>query len=671
MSPDPDAAVLPLDTLHDEAESRLFRLFEHAPIAVAIVRGEDLRYTLVNPAYQAIPGTPDAAMVGRSVQEVFPNLPAEGIESLRTVLRTGASLRLAELEANVGEGRCRTWWNVEHAPLFGADGRPHAVLIMAHEVTEQVLARQRLEAALAAAEEAASTLGAVMEHVPEGITIADAPDVRIRRVSRHGQELTGRPPEVIEGITAVVDEHARTWGIFHRDGATPARDADLPLTRAVRQGEVSYDEEWLIRRPDGSEITILTNAGPIRDSRGRITGGVIAWRDISARKETERALRESSRTASERLALLEAVYRSAPVGLCLIDHDLRYVQINDQLARMNGLPIEAHLGRTIADVLPVWAGVLEPRLRRVLETGQVLLDQELSGTGAGGAVFHVCASFVPVCGEDGQVFGVQAVVQDVTEQRRSEAERTRLWEEAEAARRTAEEANRAKTQFLSAMSHELRTPLNAIAGYVDLLDLGIHGTLDDAQRHALARIKHAQEHLLTLIEDVLSFARLEAGRIELRTEDVRLDELLAGVGALVEPQAQTRGVAYSRRSCDAGLLLRADSGRVRQILLNLLGNAIKFTNPGGWIAVVCEADAEQVHIRVTDNGRGIPSEKKEAIFAPFVQVEQERDGQGRGVGLGLAISRDLARAMGGDLTVESEPGGGSTFTLTLRRSAAE
>ena len=243
---------------------------------------------------------------------------------------------------------------------------------------------------------------------------------------------------------------------------------------------------------------------------------------------------------------------------------------------------------------------------------------------------------------------------------------------AEAARAAAEVANRAKSDFLATMSHELRTPLNAIAGYAQLMQLGVPEPVPPAHHEYLTRIQQSQRHLLGVINSVLNFARIEAGSVVYDMADVSIAMLLAEVEPLVAPQMQARGHEYACLPCDTTLVVRADPDKVRQVLLNLLSNAIKFTPPGGQITLSAEGLVDDpsekfAAIRVRDTGLGIPADKLNSIFDPFVQVDTSRNRVAEGTGLGLAISRELARGMGGDLVVESAVGVGSTFTVTLPR----
>jgi PAS domain S-box-containing protein len=270
----------------------------------------------------------------------------------------------------------------------------------------------------------------------------------------------------------------------------------------------------------------------------------------------------------------------------------------------------------------------------------------------------------------GNLIGYGKVTRDLTERKLKE-ERERELRAEQNARAQAEAANRAKSEFLTTMSHELRTPLNAIIGYTELLALGVQGPLTEDQSQSLERIRSSSKHLLGLINDVLNIARAESGHLEYAIKDVSAEELTSVVGPLVEPQFHAHGIAYERQACPPELYVRCDPDRTQQILLNLLTNAYKFTPPGGRVRLVCTVSGNDVLIAVQDNGRGIPADKLATVFDPFVQIDRHLNLESQqGVGLGLAISHDLADAMNGDLTVQSEVGKGSTFTLSLPRGTA-
>jgi signal transduction histidine kinase len=236
-------------------------------------------------------------------------------------------------------------------------------------------------------------------------------------------------------------------------------------------------------------------------------------------------------------------------------------------------------------------------------------------------------------------------------------------------RQSAETANRAKTEFLGAMSHELRTPLNAIGGYIELLDMGLRGPVTEGQHADFARIRTNQQYLLVLITEILNFAHIGSGRMAYAISDINAYDALARAAELVEPLIPQRGIVWGGITCDSSVVLRGDREKVTQILVNLFSNAIKFTLGGGRIAVGGEIKGDTVLLSVIDTGIGVPPEKLDSIFEPFVQLKEGLTDRGTGVGLGLAISRDLARAMNGDLTVESIEGNGARFTLCLPRAS--
>ena len=332
-----------------------------------------------------------------------------------------------------------------------------------------------------------------------------------------------------------------------------------------------------------------------------------------------------------------------------------------------------HPGRPISDAVLTGETLLLPDLGawQARYPGTVDVIRETGYAGYAAAPIVVDGRAIGALGlsfgaEQGFDDGVGVFLETLAGHCGAALERARLYQAEHEARAEAEAANRAKGQFLASMSHELRTPLNAIGGYVDLLQMELRGPLTAQQQADLERVKRAQQHLLGLINDVLNFAKLEAGRIELEIRDVSLGELLDDVEGLIAPQAAARGITYAPAPGDGTVSVRADREKLEQVLLNLLSNAVKFTGAGGTVSMEWAREEGEVRIRVHDTGVGVPPEKQASIFEPFVQVDPDLTRTRQGTGLGLAISRELARAMGGDITVRSAPGEGSTFTVHLR-----
>ncbi|HEX8431494.1 MAG TPA: ATP-binding protein [Longimicrobium sp.] len=475
------------------------------------------------------------------------------------------------------------------------------------------------------------------------------------------------------------------------------RDDILPLFERVWRGETVYFEDLLLRvdRHGTREDAYFTfSYSPVPGEGGEV-GGVL----INCYETTDQVRVRALQADRDRLlgalqverARLEYVFKQAPAFLAVLRGPEHVFELANnayyQLVGQRDL-----VGKPVGVALPevVTQGFVD-LLDGVLRTGEPFIGREIlvqlvRTPGEPPEDTFLDFSYLPLIEADGARVGIIAHGTDVTEQviarreverllreserERAAAEAARTGAEAaradaEAARVEAEHANRAKADFLASMSHELRTPLNAIGGYVELVAMGIHGPVTDEQRTALDRVRASQEHLLTLINDVLAFAKVEAGQIELHPRSLAAGELIAEVEPLVAPLAAARAITLVVEECDPSLRVLADDERVRQILLNLVGNAIKFTQPGGWVRLWCERVGKRVHIRVGDNGPGIAREKQATVFDPFIQVDRRLSNPRDGVGLGLAISRDLARAMGGDLSVASVPGEGSTFTLRL------
>ena len=396
--------------------------------------------------------------------------------------------------------------------------------------------------------------------------------------------------------------------------------------------------------------------------------------DLQRANETvTQAEREQAATAAElreHQALLQAVLDQMPAGVSIAEAGSgRLLYHNGEGERLLGRPHGpapdfagyAEYGAVHPDGTP-YAAEEYPLARALLRQEHVHGEEMLCRRRDDGRLTHLLVSAVPVLASDGTLLAGVCTFHDISERKRNEAE-------LRAARAEAEEANRAKMDFLTAMSHELRTPLNAIAGYVDLLDMDIYGPVSEAQAGALERIRRNQVHLLGLITDILNFARIEVGHLPFEIEPLAVGEVLAAVEATIEPQVRQAGLRYVCLGCDQAVRVWADWERTEQILLNLLVNAVKFTPRDGRVEAWCEADADRVRIRVRDTGRGIPPDKVQKIFDPFVQVDRHRtEASLQGVGLGLSISRELARQMGGEIGVETAVDRGSTFTLDLPRA---
>ena len=351
------------------------------------------------------------------------------------------------------------------------------------------------------------------------------------------------------------------------------------------------------------------------------------------------------------------------------EHTLVYA--NSAFGRLTGVAIGDALGAPIATAFagpvgPALTAILDRTARDAVES----LDQRIEG--ATGWLYSVW----PVIADKGSVEAIAIEIRESTpsdaalELQRQVAEQMLLGALRERGLADdAETADRAKTAFLRAMSHELRTPLNAIGGYIDLLDLGLRGPVTETQHADLARVRTNQQHLAALITEILNFARAGSGSVSYAVSDVKGCDALRHAIELIEPLIAEQGLVFDGITGDVSIVARADPEKVTQILVNLLSNAMKFTPAGGHISAECAATDDTVTLSISDTGLGIAPDKLETIFAPFVQLKEGLADREGGIGLGLSISRDLARAMKGDLTVESSEGTGTRFTLSLPRAS--
>jgi PAS domain S-box-containing protein len=510
-----------------------------------------------------------------------------------------------------------------------------------------------------------------------------------------------------KGYTAdeIIGKH---FSIFYPRELVAEGFPAFELRTAANTGRFE-DEGWRIRK-DGTRFWANVVITALREKEtGRLLGFAKVTRDLTERREAEEALRESE----ERFRLLVEGVRD--YAIFMLDPTGRIATWNEGAERIKGYRAKEIIGQHFSKFYPpedVAAKKPERELEIASRTGKY--EEEGWRVRKTGELFWASVLITAIRNKSGELIGFGKVTRDLTERRaaeqrsladarrvaaeeagRVEAERreselrdlaSRLTaktkelaartQEAEDARHRADEsraradeANRAKSQFLAAMSHELRTPLNAIGGYAELLALGVSGPVTPQQAEQLGRIKRSQDHLLGIINDILNFSKIEAGQLNYDIGPVTLKEVIDSVLLMTTPQARTKGVRFDDEGCDPEIVARADRAKVEQIVLNLVSNAVKFTEAGGSITLSCERRGDnQVVVIVRDTGSGIPVDKLEAVFEPFVQVGRTLTSTREGAGLGLAISRDLARAMGGDIVLKSEVGVGSEFSLILPRN---
>ena len=372
---------------------------------------------------------------------------------------------------------------------------------------------------------------------------------------------------------------------------------------------------------------------------------------------TARRLNRADRKRREDEELINAVVDNAPSVIHVTDADGRLRLVNHRFAELIGRPRAEIVGRT-------WAEILDPDLLKlaiashhdVLRRNAPLEIESVKDVDGTEHTFRTIE--FPLRDQSGRAVAVGAIATDVTERKLAEQAIREAMEEAQ-------RANLAKSEFLSRMSHELRTPLAAIIGFGQLLEMG---ELTERQATAVRQILKGGGHLLDLINELLDISRIESGNLTISIEPVSVQRAIAEVLPMVEPLAAARGVSIAAKVGDAdSRWVLADMQRLKQVLLNLLTNAIKYNREGGAVTVALEQVASREHIVVTDTGEGIPPDALERVFAPFERLHPEDEGI-EGTGLGLALSRGLVEAMGGEIRVESEPGAGSSFSVVLDAS---
>jgi PAS domain S-box-containing protein len=615
---------------------------------------------IYNDAYGSVLGKKHPSAIAQPGVEVWGEIWLQ-IAPLFDAIRAGGPSAYAESAQFVMDREAaprEAWFTFSLSPVRDESGEIVAFLNVVAETTERVLAERAAHEAKAAAERAEHQLREVFSQAPAFVAVLRgdthifefANDAYQRLVSNRdiiGKTLVEALPEIAgQGFVALLDRVLATGERFV-GRATPVRLASGP------------EQE--------SKLVYLDFVyQPITNARGERVGIVVHGTDVTdavrGKHEIER-LWEESEQARANVQESEARYRflanAIPVQVWTATPDGALDYVSDLTA--------TYFGKRPAQVIgEQWLGVLHPedvehtveRWTRSVSTGEPYEAEFRLWSVAHEAYRWHLTRATAQRDEHGAIirwFGTNTEIED---RKQVESELQRLTFEAT-------EANRAKSDFLAAMSHELRTPLNAIGGYAQLIEMGVRGPINEEQRIDLLKIQRSKNHLDALVSDVLNFAKLGSGRLEFRTRAIGVRQTLDAVIEMVAPQIAQKELHLSGYVAPNGANIVADEDKTRQILLNLFANALKFTPHGGTISLDVRTEPGVVAISVSDTGIGIPQEQHERIFEPFVQARKAVDPTDHGFGLGLAISRQLARAMGGDLTVRSAVGEGSTFTLTL------
>jgi PAS domain S-box-containing protein len=644
------------------AQRIVVRMVIECPFPTSLWCGPTL-ILIYNDAYRSLLGAKHPGALAQCGADVWAEVwPA--LEPMFALIRRGGPPVYAEDSRFVvqrADGPPEdAWFTFSLSPVRDDSGSIVAFLNVAAESTRRIRTDAETELARAAAERAERQLRDVFAQAPAFLAVLRGPLHVFEFANEAYMQLVGERELIGKPLDDALPE-VRKQGFI-----------DL-LDRVLATGEPFIGREisiMLKRSPDGPPERAFIDFvyQPIRGEGGERVGVVAHGYDVTdavlARQEIERLLHESeeARSLAERS---EARYRfladAIPVQVWTATPEGAIDYVSDRAAR--------YFGRTPEQVVgDQWREVLHPddvarateRWRRSVVTGDPY-QTEFRLWSAEHQTFrwHLVRATAQR-DDDGTVlrwFGTNTEIEDW---KQAEAELQRLTAEAT-------EANHAKSDFLAAMSHELRTPLNAIGGYAQLIELGMRGPITEEQRIDLLKIQRSKNHLDALVSDVLNFAKLRAGRIDFRVREVNVADVLESVLEMIGPQLEQKSLQLVPFSAPRGLAVWTDKDKMRQILLNLLGNALKFTPAKGTIALTLDVDVTDVAISVSDTGIGISADQLERIFEPFVQAKHALYVGDHGVGLGLAISRQLARAMHGDLTVRSAIGQGSTFTLRLPR----
>jgi PAS domain S-box-containing protein len=494
-------------------------------------------------------------------------------------------------------------------------------------------------------EESESRFRHVTENIRDVFFLEDAHSNRILYVSPAYEEIWGRS---CESLYAAPDSWAEA---LHPDDRASVNEN---YTKGKSAGRFEY--EYRIVRPDGSIRSIQSRGFPVRDERGEIVRIAGVAEDITERKRVADELRESDRRFRDMLGNVEMVST-------MLDTKARITYCNDYLLRLTGWRREEVIGRDWFELfIPPNRDDLPAVFAALLANNPTTWHYENEMLTRSGGRRLISWNNSVLRSGDGVVIGVASLGEDITERKRGEEDLRRARDEALL-------ASRAKSEFMTNMSHELRTPLNGVLGMIELL---LDSPLDPAQREAGETVRSSAMTLTSIISGILDFSNIAAGALRLEPEDFDVQQLVAQSTRTFADQAVDKGLGFSvRLDASVPATLRGDAGRLRQVLTNLISNAVKFTERGAVETVVTLPSASTLRFEVRDTGSGITRDVQQRLFQPFVQADMSSTRKFGGTGMGLALCKRLVELMGGEIGVDSEPERGSTFWFAVRVGLAD
>jgi PAS domain S-box-containing protein len=600
------------------------------------------RFAWINRRYAERFGLAPEEIVGRSIPEVVGD-PA--YRSVEPYIERALAGETVEFEVEIAyRGQAPRWMHMTYAPTFDAQGILDGWIavvtdISSRKATEEALARRAAE------------LQVIYDTAPVGIIVARDPDCRVITANRVMAKMLGMP--FGENISMSQPDTLRPPFVIYKDGA-PVAAEHLPMQRAAALGIEVREEILDIVRVDGKRVTHLTNAAPVRDESGVVTGAVGIAADITSLRAAEEALRASEQRFARFMQHLP--------GLAWIkDLDGRYVFVNDAAEAAFRVPREALYGKTDFEVFaPATAAQFRDNDQRAIASGAGIQAIELLEQ-ADGIVHRSLVSKFPIPGREGAPALIGGMAIDISE-------RLQVEEALRESERSLKEADRRKDEFLATLAHELRNPLAPIASAVELLRL--IGPPDSEAQSVREIIERQVKQLSRLVDDLLDVSRVSRGKIVLRMERIDLASVVAQAVETSRPLIEAAGHELDVSLPADRVMIRGDLTRLAQAIANLLNNASKFTCGSGRIALEANVEGTGAKVAVRDTGIGIPSDMLTRIFELFAQVETGVDRAHGGLGIGLTLVKNLVELHGGTVNAASPgPGQGSVFVVRLPLAA--